>query len=90
MVNLLEGGIYTSATLLSVAVGALGLNALSRLPGLENLKDMTTLTYLTWSALGGLSTLLAIIVYRFPYKERTMPYRQLKGTRPLVLEQGLC
>jgi hypothetical protein len=79
MVRPLEGGIYVGATLLSVGVGALTLNALSRIPGLGDLKALSTINHLVLSSLSGLGVLFAIIIYRWPYKERTMSFRQLKG-----------
>lgn len=79
MVRPLEGGIYAGVTLLSVGIGALMLNALARIPGLGDLKALSTSNYLVLSSLSGLGLLFAIIIYRWPYKERTMPFRQLKG-----------
>jgi hypothetical protein len=79
MVRPLEAGIYAAGSLLSIGAGALTLNALARFPGLGDLKNLSTIHHLGLSSLVGLGVLFAIIVYRWPYKERTMSFRQLKG-----------
>jgi hypothetical protein len=79
MVSALEGAVYGASALLSTLVGALGINTLSRVPGLESLKHLSITGYALYSTLTGLGILVALIIYRWPYMERSITFGQLKG-----------
>lgn len=79
MVSAIEGAIYGGSILLSILVGALGINTLSRVPGLESLKFLSTIDYALYSTLTGLGFLVALIIYRWPYMESSITFGQLKG-----------
>lgn len=79
MVSAIEGAIYGGSILLSILLGAFGINTLSRAPGLENLKYLSTIDYALYSTLTGLGLLVALIIYRWPYMESSITFGQLKG-----------
>lgn len=79
MVSVIEAAIYGVSALLSTLVGAVGIHVLSRLPGLHSLNGLSTSAYALFSTLTGLGLLVAVIVYRWPYKESTLTFSQIKG-----------
>jgi hypothetical protein len=79
MVSIIEGVIYAGSLLLSVMVGALGISTLSRVPGLEGLKHLSTSEFATYASVSGVVFLLGMVLYRWPYMEKTMTFNQLKG-----------
>lgn len=80
MVSIFEIAIYTAAVGLSTLAGATVLSIPTSLRSV--FVDVDTLGRLAWwatSAVIGGVALLAVILYRWPYMERKITFRQLKG-----------
>lgn len=82
MVSFFEGAIYLAAVILSTLAGAGTLVGLSHVPALalaDRLGDLSRSTWWIYAFAVGGTALVGLILYRWPYMERTITFRQLKG-----------
>lgn len=81
MTSIFEIAIYIAAVVLSTLAGAAVLSIpLSFRSSLVDVDNMSRLGWWGLAAVIGGVTLLGVVLYRWPYMERKITFRQLKGT----------